>query len=150
MAYTYASDMAVQRDRVRLLYGDTDVASPLLQDEELALVLTGGLMAQSTDIGSALAAARIVLSKYAHTSVDISAGGTSVALSQRVKNLTDIVIPMLTGSLAESASVVPYAGGISWADVLARESDTDRVAPAFDRTTGEQKPSTNPVTSYWR
>lgn len=136
MSFSYSADMAVQRDRVRLLYGDTDHANPLLQDAELGLVLTGGVMAQSTDTGAALAASRIVLSKYAHTSVDISAGGTSVSLSQRIRNLQEIVIPMLEDAAAQGSTAVPYAGGISRSDVLSRESDTDRVAPYFAREPG--------------
>lgn len=137
MTWTYDADMSIQRDRVRLIYADTDAAEQLLQDGELALVLTGGQMAQSSELGMALAAARIVLAKYAHSSVDVSAGGASVKLSQRVANLKDAVIPMLETMIASASSAAPYLGGISRSDVAAREADADRVPPFFTRATGE-------------
>jgi hypothetical protein len=66
--------------------------------------------------------------------VDIAAGGTNVRLSQqfdhwmlRAEKLRDL------SATAASTDAVPYAGGISRSDVLAREADTDRVVPAFDR-----------------
>lgn len=132
-SWTYGADFTTQRDRVRRLIPDVKVSNQLLTDTEVALFCTGGALEQADDY---LAAAMCCETIADSLMVDISAGGTSVSLSQqfdhwmaRAEKLRD-----LSGTIAVSSSA-PYAGGISIADVVAREADTDRVVPFFARET---------------
>jgi hypothetical protein len=139
MTFSYTADFSVQRNRVRLLLGDTDSSAALLQDEELDVFLAGGQLGQANDYLAAVLAGQAVLGKYAHTSTDLSAGGTSVSLSQRVEHLRTM-LPVWRAQAAIAVTATPYVGGISAAAKRSREDDSDRVAPAFTRAGGDLRP----------
>jgi hypothetical protein len=143
-AWTYTPNFTLARDRIRVLVGDTDPADPLVQDEEIALYTTGGTFAQSSDAAAAVEVCRAIVAKLARR-VTMSAGVSSVNLGEQVAHYRDLLTDLIRQS--SSTSAVPYAGGISRADVLAREADTDRVAPFFDRRTGE--PGAPARTTRW-
>lgn len=84
MSWSYASDFSTQRDRIRLLIGDTDSADPLLSDAEIAVYGDGGQLAQANDHLAAAACCEAIASKFARR-VSLSAGGTSVALDQQAR-----------------------------------------------------------------
>lgn len=136
MTFTYAMDMTSQRDRVRLLLGDTDASAALLQDEELAAFLAGGPLGQANDYLAAVLAGQAVLGKYSHTSVDLSAGGTSASLAQRVEHLRQM-LPIWRAQATARTTAAPYVGGTSISEKQSREADSDRVPPAFTRTQGD-------------
>jgi hypothetical protein len=136
MTFTYTTDFSNQRNRVRLLLGDTDSSAPLMQDEELAAFLAGGQLGQANDYLAAVLAAQAVLAKFSHVSVDMSAGGTSVSLSQRVTQLREM-LPIWRAQAAVATTVAPFVGGVSIAAKQAREDDADRVQPAFTRAGGD-------------
>ena len=64
--------------------------------------------------------------------VDKAAGAVRVSLSQKAEHYKDLC-ERLRSRFALAAGAGAYAGGISRADKKARESNTDRVAPAFRR-----------------
>jgi hypothetical protein len=131
VTWTYTPDFTTARDRVRVLIGDDDSSDPIVSDEIIALYTTGAY-AQSSDTSAAIEILYYMLKKFSRMATSISAGGTSVNWGARAdafrKTLDDLL-----DSVALGAAAVPYAGGISVADVIARESDSDRVTPYFDR-----------------
>lgn len=133
------------QDQIRILVQDVDADDPLVSDETIALYLTGGALAQSDVYLSAAAVAGLIATKFARMASSVSAGGTSVSWADRAEFYRDLQTA-LTASTS-SASAAPYAGGIGWADRMSRESDTDRVAPYFDREPAHREPSR---TEYWR
>lgn len=119
----------VDRDKVRLLIGDTDEDDPLIYDQEIAFFLEefGGVRA------AAAAAARAIAAKFSRLA-DKQVGDLSLKMSQKAKAYLDLAGSLNDGTGRTAALLaIPYAGGISRSDVRARESDTDRVGPHFTR-----------------
>ena len=139
LTWTYDGDFSTARDRVRLLVGDTDVADKLIYDQEIANFTVGGAQAQADDYLIAAACADVIASKFARQVQSINAGGSSVVFDiaqGRAKFFRDMAKDLRTKS-ATSTARGPFIGGISRSDRTARESDPDRVSPAFTRTTGD-------------
>ena len=109
--------------QVRLEIGDTNTAEQQMADEEIGYVLT--------DVGDTLySAARccdMLAAKYAREA-DLVGGGLQMRNSQ-----ISIAYTKLGATLRDRAalSISPYAGGISQADKLTNQLNTDRVTPAF-------------------
>ena len=117
MTWTYSGDPSdSDRDAVRFLIQDTDVANQLTYDEEIDYELVNG--------GSVLAAAVAVAETIA---AKLSRTGSAVTLEA---NYGQIVI-RLRRRLAQGAT--PFAGGGSVSDKEARALDDDRVQPVFKR-----------------
>lgn len=130
MTWSYAQDFSLARDRVRLLVGDTDVTDPLVTDEEIALYTTG-TFAQPNDYLAAASVCDAIAAKMSRRA-DMSVGGASVSLSQQVSNYE-----RKARELRRRSTSAPYVGGTSIAAKDARETDTDRVVPAFTREMGD-------------
>lgn len=125
MSYTpNASD----KDRVRLLIGDTDSTSELLLDAEIDYFLTlGGVTSAS------IMAARAIAAKFSRRA-DETLGQISVRYSQRATaylNLANELEDQQTSKTARAPRL--YAGGISIADKKTQREDSDRDAPWFAR-----------------
>lgn len=128
MTWTYeldslATDPATQ---VRRLVGDTDRNNQLVQDEEIAFALTQ----RPSIYGAAAIVCRFIsanLSREADT-VDQNLRTTysqrATAFAKRARDY-DVQASFRSGAM-------PYAGGISVADKIAAENDTDRVPPNFN------------------
>lgn len=128
MTWTYTPDFTTQRDRIRLLLGDTDSADPILTDEEIAVYSTGGYWAQSSDHLAAAALADNIAAEFARRADSLSAGGTSVNWSGLVDRYRS-----LAAKLRGRGGAAIYAGGISQSDKDSQAANTDRVEPAFTR-----------------
>lgn len=81
MAFTYVKGSTADRNRLRLLIGDTDASRPLFEDAEL-----DDLLSQEGDSinGSAAAACEILAIRYSRD-FDFSADGASFSKSQVAK-----------------------------------------------------------------
>lgn len=114
-----------EADAIRALVGDMVTAAPKLSDDVYVLVIAqeSRLYARASLAASALAG------KYA------------VEMTKRIGDLWREAKTLYThySDLAKwfrleaqrRAKAIPFAGGISKADVEAREEDTDRVTPSF-------------------
>ena len=111
-----------RRDALRSLIRDTDSSRQLLSDEELTFFYS-----QERNIYRAAAAACLALadgSKVQKTVGDLSIGAVSESYQTLAKEYR---------RRADMDATV-YAGGISSADKLTQDQDTDRVRPAFSRS----------------
>jgi len=137
MTWTYKGEPGtIPRDHVRLLIGDTDCEDQLLSDGEILFFLDENGSAKS----AAVAAAQAIAAKFSRLA-DEKVGQVSVTYSQKAehyRNLADTLKTQLSVT-----RLAPYAGGISVSDKDLVESDTDRVNPAFTRTTHQNPEAPN-------
>ena len=119
--FTTASSQG-RRNALRSLIRDTDSARQLLSDEELAFYF-----AQENNLYRAAAAACSALADS--RAVDKSVGDLSISNSVLPTNY--LALAKLYRSQADLRGGMPYAGGISQADKLSQEEDSDRVVPIF-------------------
>lgn len=123
MTWTYSGDpSASELDELRFLLGDTDTTDQQLSDEEILYLLQEH---GDSVVTSAMAACRRLIAKYSRC-IDIKTGDIDLKYSQRVSHLN-----LLMQTLREGLRPVPYAGGISKADIEAVQDDDDRQAPNF-------------------
>lgn len=109
--FTY--DLATGIGRVRLLVGATDETDPLLQDEEIAVFLAGGGLAQGSERLSAAAVAEAIATKYVTRAQSISEGGATVNWGDQAKRYRD-----LADALRASAAAADDAAGLfDWAEM---------------------------------
>lgn len=126
MAATYDTALTAAKDQVRLMIGDTDVSDALLQDEEIAFLLT---QSASNVNAAAVRACEAVAAKFARLA-DTQVDDVRVSLSQRAKGYREMAAT-LRGQIATSVSL--FAGGVSVSAKTSTEEDTDRVPPIFTR-----------------
>lgn len=113
-------------DQVRLNIGDTVKCDQQLQDEEIVAFLAG----RPNIYGACADACRSLAAKFGR-SVNQKAGPNSANFSDMAK----AYLRMASGfdqKAAMSGSAMPYAGGISVADKIRQDQDTDRVKPQFN------------------
>lgn len=138
MGFLYDAQLFTNRDRVRLLIGDTDEAEPLLQDEEILPLVPSGAVLALTDtklIRAAYFCCRILVAKFSRK-VSMSVGGASATLDAKARGYRDLAEDLLAqigGAGAISTTVAPYAGGLSLAEKTTGAADTDLVQPLFRR-----------------
>jgi len=132
MAATYDPTMTTDKDKVRFLIQDTVVASAMLQDEEIAFMLT---LYPSFRLAAANCA-DICSSKFASMAESKTIGNLSLSYGDKSKKYAQ-----LANSLRMQASkvIMPYAGGISQSDKQTIEEDQDRVDPSFRRNQMNEK-----------
>jgi hypothetical protein len=124
MAWTYNIELVEDKDKVRLLIGDTTNDDPQFQDEELeAMLLTYGSVT-----ATAIAAARALSAKYARQA-DKWVGELKILASQRARAYRELADTL--AKAAVSAYGVPSAGGIRVSQKETMDADTDRVKPSF-------------------
>lgn len=127
MTWTYTgAPSSVSRDAVRLLSGQTSSSDDvLLTDGEIAYAL-----AQKPSVEMAAAwSMEMMAARYSGFPASKSIGQLGITYGDRVAQL-QASAKMLRRDAAISG-FTPFVGGTSLADKLARESDTDRPAPAF-------------------
>ncbi len=127
MTFSYTPGGGTDLDDIRSAIGDTDgqaKAAERLEDEEIARALT----VEGTVARAKVASARALLAKLSRRATDRTMGGTRLAWSQRLDGLRAIIRDL---EAALAATAAPFCGGISVADVEARDAATDRVAPDF-------------------
>lgn len=148
--FTYEGQITTsQLQRLRWLVGDTDASAPYLYDEEYAPYLTGGMFAQADDFLAAAEVAELIANRLMGQATRMSAGSASVDWGDRVERFRTLA-EGLRDRPSAGGSAVPYAGGLTWSDRRAREADTDRVAPFFDRETGDPRPVLPSTAGFWR
>lgn len=138
MTWTYSSvDLSTSLAQVRLLIGDTDEADQQLSDEEIQFQVTNAAGA----FYAAVRCCRMIAAKYARR-IDKSVGQFAHSASQKYKQYLDLAASLEVQALS-SASITPYAGGISVSEKDTQSNDTDRVQPAFARS-WDDYPGTDP------
>lgn len=122
------------RQKVRIEVADTDVTLPILSDAEYDYLLEKNYYVIRT---TALDAARIILMKLSITSSDetvdiFSIKGAKAAEQYREALKLYIKSPDLNPILSQA---MPYAGGISKADMQANDANPDNnLVPSAART----------------
>lgn len=126
MAWTYDITLASDRDKVRLLIGDTISTDPQLSNEELdaMLLIYGGTRS------TAIAVLRTLAAKYSRFA-DKWVGDLKILASQKARAyLTMADALSSSGSLTAGA---PTAGGIFVDDNQAAEENESLAKPKFKR-----------------
>lgn len=126
MTWSYDTALTADKDRIRLIIGDTDTNDQLLQDEEIAYFLT----LKSNVFEAAALAASSIQSKFARLA-DTTVETVSVKYSQKAAQYAALAEDLDRKAKEDSALVSAYAGGISIADVDDVRDDDDRVKPKF-------------------
>lgn len=136
MAWTYDGDpSANDRDTIRFLIGDTNTNDQLVTDEEIAWALTQGTTYNAAAIcANAISAA---FSRLADKAVD----DLKISYSQKSEQYARLAVGLSNKDAHRSLDI--YAGGISIADKLSREQDTDRVSPSFKKGMTDESPLTD-------
>lgn len=132
MGWSYDTGLSTELDRVRFLIGDTDLAHPQLQDEEiLFLVSSSG----SSTSAAAAAACRGLAARYARR-VHEEVGDLKLYNEQMFDHYVALAEQLSAqGSLASVAGLlaVPSAGGIYVADKDAYAANDGLVQSSFSR-----------------
>lgn len=129
LTYTYAGTFTLQRDRVRVEIGDTQLSPTntlLLADEEIAYAAT----IEGSDVMVAARCCDFLEAKFAQKA-DMTEGKLSIKLSQRAEAYRKKAATLR--SLATMSGALPSIGGQSITDKNTADQDTDRVPPAFWR-----------------
>jgi hypothetical protein len=126
VSFTYTAGSTANRDRVRLLIGDTDSAAAAqqrLEDEEIndLIAISGGFW------NGAAAAAGALAAKFARLATSKQMGQASLVW-QRFQQLRQLATDL---SAKASYTAVPFASGYSRALRDTNEQDTDIIPPAF-------------------
>ena len=125
--WTYNPAVGRDLDKVRLWIGDTDSTDPQLQDEEITFFL----LDEGAPIRAAVTAADALAARYARV-VSTQIGDQKEDAETMIAHY--LALANRLRRKAARTGVLPFAGGISVSDKQTREENTDRVAPAFDRT----------------
>lgn len=128
MGWTYSGNPSTSTtDEVRFLVGDTVEDDPLLQDEELAYLVTeyGG------DTLRAAAAACDQLANRFARDVTKSGDGLSISSGERHRQFAERAAALRKQKAEKFSRGTPFAGGISKIDKDSREGDSDRIGTAI-------------------
>ncbi len=116
---------------VRFLIGDTDLAQPLLTDDEVAAYLPGGVLGEATTIAAAIALLDGLVARAAFN-VDVSEGGANARLSQLMPQLEKRLEQLRMKAIRDTGAAADLAASLS----APRADGTER-GPAFTRTLGD-------------
>jgi hypothetical protein len=111
--------------QVRLIIGDVVATDPQMQDEEINWFLT----MRSSVWGAAAECCATLAAKFGR-SVDQAVGTAKISFSQMAKAYTGKAA-FFNAKAAMMGSGLPYAGGLSAADMINALNNDDRVAPSF-------------------
>lgn len=127
-SWTYEGDLDDPAQEVRFLIQDTDGDYPLFTDAEVAYALGAS---NDNARRAAISLVERLLVRYS-----AMADTTELDLSVRAGQLYDHakdLLRTLKMSFNSGLSVVPYAGGISYADIEVNEANRDRFTGVFNR-----------------
>lgn len=126
MTWTYTNAPVTNTvDEVRLLVQDTDSSDPLISNEEILYFISKG----GAGIGAAYLAALSIAAKFGRLA-DERTGQVEVKWSQRSRAYTSLASDLKRRMLISSAPL-PYAGGISNADIANNQAKSDRSQETF-------------------
>jgi hypothetical protein len=148
---SYTNTLPTNKDKVRLLIGDTDTSAEMLVDNEINAVLA----LQPTVTFAAAACADAIAAKYARK-VDLSIGATSVSLSQRAEAFRDLAARLRAGGAGSlpggDGTGVPgvsmFVGGTSVAVNDTHADDADEVPPSFGIGMDDAPGTASPLTKW--
>lgn len=127
MAFTY--NVATDIGKVRLLVGDTDSATALLQDDEVEYFLE---IAENNVYLAASYAAGSIAGKYSRQA-DVSVESVSKKYSQQSMQYMKLSLQLESRSKRVSSGLVsPGITGISRADIITQRENEDRVQEKFN------------------
>ncbi len=130
MSATYSGDPANSpNDEIRFEIGDTECASALISDEEIAFYVDQG----GPTLYAASKAADVLAVSFAQK-VDEKIGGTTLSNSQLTKNYRDMAKRLRVRAGYSETAILPVAmfvGGISDDRKEVDRADTDLVQPDF-------------------
>lgn len=128
MTWTYAlaSIATTPLYQVRLMIGDTVVAKPLLQDEEIAFYL----MVDPSVWRAASRACRAIAGNFSRDA-DTIQGDLRTLWTSRARQYNSLAAQYANDAVARGGGL-PYAGGISVFDKIQQELNPDRVQPQFN------------------
>jgi len=115
-----------RRNQVRWHLGDTDTNRQLCQDEEIDFALAA---AGDVVLAAVIACARAVIGRFSTRPDSQTVGGVTINWAGVLARL-QAVIAEAEAALA-SGSALPFAGGVSVADIEARDADADVPVPVF-------------------
>jgi hypothetical protein len=127
MSWTYSGDPSLSdRDKVRFLVFDTDVNEQLINDEEIAWVLTE----QSNIYMAAANVAEAIAAKFAKD-INRSAVGLSASPGGRGRFYLDLADKLRSQAATVNTHGEIFAGGLSIAGKAALNSEADDTQPTF-------------------
>jgi len=130
MSFNYSGSPATSlRDQVRFLLQDTTTPGHHLEDEEIDWITSG----ESDPWFAAASLADTLSTRYGSYPTSKTIGETSVTYGDLTMKFQGLA-SRLRNSRRQTA-VAPYAGGISRADKLTREQNTDREEFVAKKTT---------------
>jgi hypothetical protein len=125
---TYSGDPASSaKDAVRFLIGDTDPCNFFLQNAEIEYVLK---QFNNTPLNAAIPCVNAIIAKLSRL-VDESVGQVRISFNQKAKAYRTM-LQDLRNQLAAS-DALPYAGGVTVADVIATRNDATLTKPDFTK-----------------
>lgn len=132
VTWTYDVALATPKDQIRWLCADNEATDPLVQDEEIAFVLT----TQPNTYRAAAAVARQIARQFSRQATIDIATEVRINLSDRAKQYFEMAKDMehqANVGAGGGGGLGVFVGGISTAQKQAAESAGDRVRPAFSR-----------------
>lgn len=123
MAWTYNSNLTEDRDRVRLLIGDTISSDEQLQDGEIDYLLS----VEDGVYPAAANAARAIAARYARQ-IDKAVGDLKLNAEKRFKHYMDLSVQLESQG---SGYGLPTAGGVYVAEKEAAAANDSLVQPMF-------------------
>jgi hypothetical protein len=129
MSWSYSGDPSTSNvDAVRFLIGDTDIADPIMSNEEISWLLTQ----HGTPAKAAYHAALSAAGKYARM-VNQEAGRIKVKAESKFLHYKMLAVQlrddMISGFSVRNLKM--YAGGISVSDMQSKNANTDKVQNPF-------------------
>lgn len=113
-------------DRVRLMVGDTDPTYEFLDDSTYQYLLDKH---SNNEKAAALEAAKYILANIARYTRERT-GDIEVYGNEFFKNYRNFLLDLVNNPNFGSINAMPYAGGISKADMASNDANTDNVRPA--------------------
>ena len=128
MSWTYSTALATEKDQIRLEIQDTDTTAQLLQDEEIAYVIT----VEQNFWGAASRCCEVISRNFLRKAdVRIGRGGTTLTYSTAAKQYADMATAFRKRA---SGMHAPWTGGTSISDKESLAADASLVQPIFTKT----------------
>lgn len=128
MSWSYDITLPTAKDRVRLLIGDTDIADPLISDEEIIALLQ---LCQSQERRCAGEIAQAIAARLSRQA-DIAIGGMRENLSRLAVNYMSLANRLLTQHEQEQGFHDIAVHGVSIDEISLSRDNTDRLPSQFE------------------
>lgn len=128
MSWSYDPELTEDKDRVRLLIGDTISTQQQFQDEELVWILSEN---GSSIYAAAASACRMLAAKYSRQA-DKWVGDLKILASQKARSYLALA-ESFDAKAGSQMWAIPSAGGVYVDEKEAAAADTSLVQPEFTR-----------------